>query len=121
MPNLTRMAKEILNIEKDFLFRVDNPRNTPDAFDLYVFEQAWPSTSLGFKGIGGHTMVTETTYVFVSPLEENCIVYFAGRFAYKVPHSKVFMDDIAKQHMEPVYRAEKYIKAAREQYDGSGT
>lgn len=121
MPKLTRIAREILSIEEDFQFRVNNPRNKPDAFDLYMFEQTWGSTALGFGGIGGDAMTSAMTYVFVPQVEDDCIVYFAGRFAYKVPYSRVFADDIAKQHMEPVYRAGKYTKAAKEQYDGSRT
>ena len=47
---------------------------------------------------------------------EDCIVYFAGRFAYKVPYSTVFRDDVAEQRMEPVYRSGKYVSAAKEEY-----
>ena len=121
MSKLTRIARELLTIEEDFQFRVNNPLNKPHDFDLYIFEQIWGSTALGFGGVGGDAMTSAMTYVFVPQVEDDCIVYFAGRFAYKVPYSRVFADDIAKQHMESVYRAGKYTKAAKEQYDGSRT
>lgn len=120
MPKLTRIAREILSIEEDLPFRINNSRNRPDDFDLYIFEQIWGSTALGFGGVGGDAMTSAMTYVFVPQVEEDCIVYFAGRFAYKVPYSRVFADDIAKQNMEPVYRAGKYTKAAKEQHNGDG-
>lgn len=87
------------------------------AFELYIFPQIWGSTALGFGGMGGDKMTTATTYVLMPMVDgEDCIVYFAGRFAYKVPYSTVFRDDVAEQRMEPVYRSGKYVSAAKEEY-----
>ena len=85
----------------------DNPIVlSKDAFALYIFPQIWESTALGFGGIGGDKITTATTYVLMPMVDgEDCIVYFAGRFAYKVPYSTVFRDDVAEQRMEPVYRS----------------
>ena len=109
---LTKMAMEILAIESDLPFRFDfstgeNP--TIDDFELYTFEQTWGSTSLGFGGIGGQAITTANTYVFV-PVTANqmCFVYFAGRFAYAVKCSELFLDDLMAHNIEPVYRAGKY-------------
>ena len=67
--------------------------------------------------IGGDKITTATTYVLMPMVDgEDCIVYFAGRFAYKVPYSTVFRDDVAEQRMEPVYRSGKYVSAAKEEY-----
>ena len=66
---------------------------------------------LGFSGIGGQTMTTANTYVFI-PLfvHQNCFVYFGARLAYAVPYSEVFVIDIGQQKMEPVSRKGKYLR-----------
>lgn len=110
---LTRMAKEILAIESDLLFRFDysaGERPTVNDFEIYIFEQIWGSTALGFGGMGGQAMTAANTYVFV-PINVNqlCFVYFAGEFAYAAPYSEVLMEDVQKHHMEPVNQRGKYI------------
>lgn len=113
----TTIAKELLEINEDLQFRVNNPSNSriyDEAFELHIFPQTWGSTALGFGGIGGQAMTEAMTYVLLSRVDgEDCIVYFAGRFAYKVPYSPEFMDDLLRQCMEPVYKSGKYITAAR--------
>lgn len=109
---LTQMAKELLCIEEDILFRFDyneKPHPTLDDFELYTFEQVWGSTSLGFGGIGGQALTSARTYIFV-PINCNqkCFVYFAGRFAYAVDYSEGFMEDVLRGNVEPVSRADKY-------------
>lgn len=43
-------------------------------------------------------MTTANTYLFVpQSTEEKCYVYFAGRFAYKMPYSKEFMEDVLRE------------------------
>ena len=108
---LTRMAREVLAIEDDLPYRLnyskgDNP--TIDDFDIYVFEQVWGDTSLGFGGVGGQAMTAATTYVFVPMIEQKCFVYFAGRFAYAVPYSDKFMEDVKGRKMAAVYEKGKY-------------
>jgi hypothetical protein len=111
---LTKMARELLSIEEDFPFRLDyhdRQHATVDDFELYTFEQTWGSTALGFGGMGGQAITSARTYVFV-PINCNqqCIVYFAGRFAYKVDYSPEFMIDVANCNMKPVYKIDKYVK-----------
>ena len=80
-----------------------------------MFEQLWSSTALGFGGLGGDAMTTAMTYVFVPQIEgEDCIVYFAGKFAYKAPYNRTFMDDVAKRRIEPVCKSIKYTEDAYE-------
>lgn len=109
---LTQMAREILSIEADLPYRFDyneKPQPTLDDFDLYTFEQVWGSTALGFGGIGGQSMTSARTYVFVPVnCNQKCFVYFAGKFAYAVNYSQKFMDDVLKGNMESVSRAGKY-------------
>ena len=121
MSKFTKMARELLAIDEDIPYRVNDPDNprvlSQDAFELYIFPQIWGSTALGFGGMGGNKTTTATTYVLMPMVDgEDCIVYFAGRFAYKVPYSTVFRDDVAEQRMEPVYRSGKYVSAAKEEY-----
>lgn len=109
---LTRMAKQLLNIEEDLPCRFDYTRDRHahiDDFDVYVFEQTWGSTALGFGGIGGQAMTNENTYVFI-PLncDQPCFVYFGSRFAYKVEYSDIFMNDVRSGHVESVSRSGKY-------------
>ncbi len=108
MSKFTKMARELLAIDEDIQYRVNDPDNprvlSKGAFELYIFPQIWGTT-------------TATTYVLMPMVDgEDCIVYFAGRFAYKVPYSTVFRDDVAEQRMEPVYRSGKYVSAAKEEY-----
>ena len=110
--SLVNLAREVLNIAVDFPFRVKNRGATTDEdFELVTFNQTWGSTALGFGGIGGQALTQARTYVFIPLVDgEECIVYFAGRYAYSCPYSKEFSDDVHNGIMEPVYRAEKYRK-----------
>lgn len=76
---------------------------------MYVFPQVWGSTALGFGGVGGQMMTTANTYVFIDKYsEQNCFVYFGGRFAYEAPYCQEFIDDVRRNKMEPVNRKGKY-------------
>lgn len=111
---LTKMAKELLQIEDDLPFRFDYSKgDSPeiDDFDLYTFEQVWGSTALGFGGMGGQVTTAANTYVFV-PLGCNqyCFVYFGGRFAYSAPYCESLRLDIRRQKMAPVSGRGKYAQ-----------
>ena len=113
---LIRMAKQLLIINEDLPFRFDyskDRRVTVDDFEIYIFEQVWGSTALGFGGIGGQAMTEENTYVFV-PLncDQKCFIYFGSRFAYEVEWSDTLMQDILAKKVEPVNRYRKYTAAA---------
>ena len=109
---LTKMAREILNIEADLPYRFDysdksNP--TLDDFELYTFEQTWGSTALGFGGVGGQAITSATTYVFIPiSINQKCFVYFAGRFAYAVDYSGKFMEDVFGCNVASVAESGKY-------------
>ena len=97
------MAKNILQIESDLPYRFnykndkyDHP--TGNDFEIYIFQQIWGSTALGFEGIGGQAMTSAYTYVFIPVnINQNCFVYFDGKFAYEAPYSDKFMEDVMKQ------------------------
>jgi hypothetical protein len=110
---LTEMAKELLIIESDITFRFDYSKERPriDDFTLYVFNQTWGSTALGFGGIGGQALTQANTYVFVpETCEQKCFVYFGGRFAYAVPWSQTFAEDLRKQSMKSVAQSCAYYR-----------
>ena len=113
---LTDLAIEILLINKDIPLRIDYSKEDPlyrfniDDFSVYVFEQTWGSTALGFGGMGGQAMTTANTIVLI-PINnhQDCFVYFAGRFAYSVPYSDVFGNDVINYSVVGVNHISKYI------------
>jgi len=72
-----------------------------------VFPQIWPSTSLGFGGVGGAAMTEAYTVVFSFGLEY--AVYFSGRFAYilKNPNNQFFID-LKNRHLVGVAEQSRY-------------
>lgn len=121
---LTNLAIEILLIEKDIPFRINYSKEDPlyrfniDDFDIYVFSQTWGSTALGFDGFGGQAMTTANTCVLVpNSCHQDCFVYFAGRFAYSVPYSETFGEDVRNHSMKSVNQAVKYLKKTKENND----
>ena len=110
--SLTHMAMELLQINEDFPIEKENPQNTKISdFELHDFIQVWGDTTCGFGGIGGQAMTAARTYVLV-PIScyEKCFVYFGGRFAYTVPYSQVFIEDVRCGRVESVYKKGKYLK-----------
>lgn len=81
-----------------------------DEGDLYMFDQTWGSTALGFGGIGGQAMTTATTYVFVPKDLNRGYVYFGGRYAYDCPINNRFREDLRNHRMASVQESGRYIK-----------
>ena len=118
---LTDLAIETLLIEKDIPFRIDYSKEDPlyrlsiDDFDIYIFSQTWGSTALGFDGCGGQAMTKANTCVLVpESCHQDCFVYFAGRFAYNVPYSEAFGEDVRNHSMKSVRQAVKYLTKTKE-------
>jgi len=114
--SLTHMAMELLQINEDFPFRLENPQNTRISdFELYDFAQIWGDTTCGFGGVGGQMMTATRTYVLVPiSCDEKCLVYFGSRFAYVVPYSQTFIEDVRSGHVESVYKKGKYLKGVND-------
>lgn len=112
---IVNTTRELLAIDADLPARLDYSTGevpTVNDFELFIFEQLWGSTALGFKGVGGQAMTTANTYVFVPVcVNQKCFVYFAGQFAYAVPYSQIFIDDVRKCDMESVARSGKYLQS----------
>ena len=110
MLSLSKIALELLQINEDFSFRLKNPRqNKISDFELYTFTQVWGNTSGGFESMGGCAMTEQRTYVLVPLCEEDCLVYFGGKFAYSVPYSPTFMNDVDNENVAGVLGKDKYL------------
>ena len=78
-----------------------------DIDSVEQFQQTWGSTALGFGGIGGASMTTATTTII--RYRNWIVVYFGGRFAYKVQNpSRQMLDDIRNQSMAKVGKTGLY-------------
>jgi hypothetical protein len=55
---------------------------------VFVFPQTWPSTALGYSGIGGSSMTS--AYTIVAQCCNNICVYFGSdRLAYRIELDKI--------------------------------
>lgn len=70
-----------------------------------MFPQLWPSTALGFGGIGGQAMTTAHTAVIRHG--DVCAIYFGERFAYVASmRSESFREDLSGCSLVDVETAE---------------
>jgi hypothetical protein len=75
--------------------------------DVYCFPQIWGSTALGFGGWGGSSITSAVTVVVTHGAE--AVVYFGGRFAYKVKkYGDKLMKDVSIHQMSDVKDSSKY-------------
>lgn len=80
----------------------------PYGYSITTFEQTWPSTALGFGGIGGQAFTEAYTVIISNLYTAEYSVYFGGRFAYKVDNpNTTFFEDIANQYMSEVWGHKK--------------
>ena len=72
-------------------------------YDLTVysmFAQTWPSTALGFGGVGGQAFTSAYVCVIESNLIGQYAVYFGGQLAYVIKHPiGKFFEDVSNQKM----------------------
>lgn len=66
---------------------------------VYTFPQTWPSTALGFGGVGGAAMTRAQTTVVMVRRNQRAVVYFAGRYAYTAIVSRTFMNALSCQRL----------------------
>lgn len=92
-------------------------RPTVDDLEVYaMFSQTWGSTALGLGGIGGAAMTPAYTVVLQDDAGNGWLVYFGGRFAYRVSADREnatgrgkFLEDINKQQLVSVSKHGRYI------------
>ena len=111
MLKLLTLQQYLFNITKYYI-----AHNKSEHIEKVIsFEQTWPSTALGFGGFGGDMMTTEYTTVIIlqdrKTQEWFVDVFFAGKFAYRVPYKydSLVQEDIMRQAMLPVKDSEKYL------------
>ena len=76
-----------------------------------MFLQTWPSTALGFGGVGGSMMTPAYTTVFSDYLENVHLVFFGEKLAYIITDpTDVFFEDLVKRNMASVNGSCKYRK-----------
>lgn len=119
MLNIREIAIDLLTIERDFYLRlpkeimakVREQKLYITKFQMKTFEQEWSDTSGGFQSGGGRAMTTERTYVFISghAPESVCIVFFGSRFAYAVPYSRKFLEDVKNRTIHGMSRWQEYL------------
>lgn len=109
--NLVDTAIELLAISQDIPYRLlkNKDKNLSD-YKMETFTQLWGNTSGGFESIGGSSMTEQRTYVFLPIyINDNCLVYFGGSFAYSVPPSDIFLQDVKNQRVAGCYNNGKYF------------
>lgn len=103
---INRLGHELEMVNKDLTERVNNRDYRP-----YLFEQVWPSTALGFPGVGGSAMTKAWTVVML-PTRPNltALVYFGGEFAYEAEMNDEFQHDLACGRLASVMSSGRYRK-----------
>lgn len=110
--DLVSIAKQLLIIHENFPYYVKHPEtNRVDRFEMETFTQTWGNTSGGFEGIGGSAITTMRTYVFIpiSASDEDCQVWFDGVYAYSVPMSEKFLNDVKARNVAGQKHYHKYL------------
>jgi hypothetical protein len=92
-------------------YKLSEDQPIPYTRSVQVFEQVWPSTALGFGGIGGHAVTTAETVVIKDSVLGAYAVYFAGQHAYDVDirdaKIRLFRQDLKKHELASVQQATK--------------
>ena len=101
---ILKTTRQLLQIQED-MYQLEPVQD----FEIYMFEQSWGSTALGFGGVGGSKVTTETTFVLIPKYYNYAYVYFGSRFAYKVEKiNETFKEDLKKHNMASVMQSGRY-------------
>lgn len=79
-----------------------------------AFPQMWPSTALGYGGVGGHAMTSAQTVVVTRPFQSDKAIVFFGRprVAYVADVRKpAFQGALKERAMPHVRKAEELLYA----------
>lgn len=108
--NLPNIAEELNKISEDLKKRLNGTGLKEGDFELYNFTQNWGSTALGFDGFGGQVLTSAMTYVFIPESGKgNCFVYFGSDYAYTVPFSNIFFQDVIERNVAAQWERKIYL------------
>lgn len=100
-------------------------RPSAEYVSVEQFPQVWPSTALGFGGIGGSAFTTAYTTIVTLNGYSISAVYFGGTFAYLVSDlESQFRRDVEKRQVLSVLRAsQEYTSFAKDKdnYGNNGS
>jgi len=112
--DIINMCRELLAIEQELPNHCLNfGKYFSRDFRMETFEQTWGNTSGGFEKLGGDMMISQRTYVFIPDVDDLCQVYFGGIYAYSVPVSEQFMEDVRKRSIKGCSKAPMAYKGCR--------
>lgn len=97
--NLVEVAEELLEIENDWQ---RHGWFAEEKYELITFKQIWSDTSGGFQAVVAQdALTTQQTYVLFSYDKETPhLVYFDGKFAYRVAYGdETFENDLEDKHI----------------------
>ena len=108
----------MLDIREDIQMRTHGYA-IDDVDNIYMFEQMWGSTALGFGGMGGQAMTNAMTYVVIPDYSDGpAYVYFGGRFAYEVKNfNENFKKDVRNNRMASVAERGRYAVSDPEEHE----
>lgn len=109
---------EILKLMKDLLNAGNrlNCLNLGYVEDIVIFSQMWPSTTLGFGGIGGDMLTPAYTLAILCSTDLSkgtpyWHIFFGGKFAYVVnPNNLTFRQDLMSHFLKSVADAREAYK-----------
>lgn len=83
-----------------------------DDIDVYVFPQTWGNTALGYGGVGGSAMTSDSTIVLHAQYLNVVRVYFGcKRLAYQIKDpDQIFFKDLYRCDLADASKAGKYIR-----------
>lgn len=99
---------QLAQIEQDLIERFE-PDYSMSNFDVYSFVQIWPTTDLGFAGLGDEAQTAAYTTVFVAKDNSKAYVYFGTSFAYIAnPKNRNFKQDLKECQLVSVLGMKRY-------------
>ena len=99
----------IVHFRYQFPANKDEFQISKEDLRVWLFQQIWGSTALGFGGVGGCAMTRADTIII--ECNNSFRIYFNGRFAYQINNpNKVFHEDLSHFTMAPVRESFKYHK-----------
>jgi hypothetical protein len=106
--NVSEDLKKVIEDSTKRFKENDSTFGPLDEVEIEIWMQTWGSTALGFGGIGGQCITSAYTFLAWDKYRQNCLVYFAGRFAYQVKNvNDAFRKAYTERRMPSIREASK--------------